>query len=133
MLELLNQLDGFDSRADVKVILATNKIESLDPALLRPGRVDRKINFPLPDVKTKRRIFGIHTERMTLGEDVDLEEFIMSKDELSGADIKAVCSEAGLMGLRSQRSNGLAHLAVETGIETRIWHARLPLSAGWCC
>jgi 26S proteasome regulatory subunit T2 len=64
MLELLNQLDGFDSRADVKVILATNKIESLDPALLRPGRVDRKINFPLPDVKTKRRIFGIHTDRM---------------------------------------------------------------------
>jgi 26S proteasome regulatory subunit T2 len=83
MLELLNQLDGFDSRADVKVILATNKIESLDPALLRPGRVDRKILFPLPDVKTKRRIFGLHTERMTLGIDVDLEEFIMSKDELS--------------------------------------------------
>ena len=64
LMELLNQLDGFDSRADVKVILATNKIESLDPALLRPGRVDRKINFPLPDVKTKRRIFGIHTDRM---------------------------------------------------------------------
>lgn len=103
MLELLNQLDGFDARADVKVILATNKIESLDPALLRPGRVDRKINFPLPDVKTKRRIFGIHTERMTLGDDVDLEEFIMSKDELSGADIKAVCSEAGMMGLRERR------------------------------
>merc|ERR1719465_199956 len=66
MLELLNQLDGFDSRADVKVILATNKIESLDPALLRPGRVDRKILFPLPDVKTKRRIFQIHTQKMTL-------------------------------------------------------------------
>ena len=103
MLELLNQLDGFDARADVKVILATNKIESLDPALLRPGRVIRKLNFPLPDVKTKRRIFGIHTERMTLGDDVDLEEFIMSKDELSGADIKAVCSEAGMMGLRERR------------------------------
>merc|ERR1719223_1465371 len=103
MLELLNQLDGFDSRADVKVILATNKIESLDPALLRPGRVDRKILFPLPDVKTKRRIFGIHTDRMTLGEDVDLEEFIMSKSELSGADIKAVCSEAGMMALRERR------------------------------
>merc|ERR1712178_400320 len=57
MLELLNQLDGFDSRGDVKVILATNKIESLDPALLRPGRIDRKIEFPVPDVKTKRGIF----------------------------------------------------------------------------
>ena len=57
MLELLNQLDGFDSRGDVKVIMATNKIESLDPALIRPGRIDRKIEFPLPDVKTKRHIF----------------------------------------------------------------------------
>jgi 26S proteasome regulatory subunit T2 len=57
------------------------------------GRIDRKIEFPLPDIKTKRRIFGIHTGRMTLGEDVDLEVFIMAKDELSGADIK-VCQAA---------------------------------------
>lgn len=57
MLELLNQLDGFDSRGDVKVIMATNRIESLDPALIRPGRIDRKIEFPLPDIKTKRHIF----------------------------------------------------------------------------
>ena len=79
MLELLNQLDGFDSRGDVKVIMATNRIETLDPALIRPGRIDRKIEFPLPDEKTKRRIFGIHTGRMTLSDDVDLEEYIMSK------------------------------------------------------
>eukprot|EP00615_Pteridomonas_danica_P004466 CAMPEP_0114340190 /NCGR_PEP_ID=MMETSP0101-20121206/8217_1 /TAXON_ID=38822 ORGANISM="Pteridomonas danica, Strain PT" /NCGR_SAMPLE_ID=MMETSP0101 /ASSEMBLY_ACC=CAM_ASM_000211 /LENGTH=445 /DNA_ID=CAMNT_0001473381 /DNA_START=15 /DNA_END=1352 /DNA_ORIENTATION=- len=103
MLELLNQLDGFDERGDVKVIMATNKIESLDPALIRPGRIDRKIEFPLPDIKTKRHIFGIHTSRMTLGEDVDLEVFVMSKDELSGADIKAVCTEAGLLALRERR------------------------------
>ncbi|KAJ2247098.1 ATPase of 26S proteasome regulatory subunit 4, partial [Coemansia sp. RSA 475] len=103
MLELLNQLDGFDTRGDVKVIMATNKIESLDPALIRPGRIDRKIEFPLPDVKTKRHIFGIHTSRMTLSEDVDLEEFVMSKDDLSGADIKAICTEAGLLALRERR------------------------------
>ena len=103
MLELLNQLDGFDARADVKVIMATNRIETLDPALLRPGRVDRKIEFPLPDQKTKRRIFGIHTGRMTLSDDVALEEFVMSKDELSGADIKALCTEAGLLALRERR------------------------------
>ena len=60
MLELLNQRDGFDSRGDVKVILATNKIETLDPALLRPGRIDRKIEFPLPDIKTRRRIFQVN-------------------------------------------------------------------------
>jgi 26S proteasome regulatory subunit T2 len=103
MLELLNQLDGFDSRGDVKVIMATNKIESLDPALIRPGRIDRKIHFPMPDVATKRHIFKLHTSRMNLAEDVDLEELIMTKDELSGADIKAVCTEAGLLALRERR------------------------------
>merc|ERR1711988_1385055 len=82
MLELLNQLDGFDARTDVKVILATNKIETLDPALIRPGRIDRKIEFPAPDQKTRRHIFQIHTSKMNLAEDVNLEEFIMSKDEL---------------------------------------------------
>ena len=103
MLELLNPLDGFDERSDVKDIMATNRIETLDPALIRPGRIDRKIEFPLPDVKTKRMIFRIHTGRMSLAADVDLEEFIMAKDELSGADIKAVCTEAGLLALRERR------------------------------
>ena len=103
MLELLNQLDGFDSKADVKVILATNKIETLDPALIRPGRIDRKIEFPLPDVKNKKKIFQIHVSRMSLSEDVNLEEFIHAKDELSGADVKAICTEAGLLALRERR------------------------------
>uniref|UniRef100_A0AC35UI02 AAA domain-containing protein n=1 Tax=Rhabditophanes sp. KR3021 TaxID=114890 RepID=A0AC35UI02_9BILA len=103
MLELLNQLDGFDSRGDVKVLMATNRIESLDPALIRPGRIDRKIEFPLPDEKTKRRIFEIHTAKMQLSAEVDLEEFITAKDELSGADIKALCTESGLLALRERR------------------------------
>jgi 26S proteasome regulatory subunit T2 len=103
MLELLNQLDGFDERGDVKVIMATNRIESLDPALIRPGRIDRKIEFPLPDTKTKRHIFKLHTSRMSLADDVDLEELVMTKDDLSGADIKAVCTEAGLLALRERR------------------------------
>lgn len=112
----------FDTRGDVKVIMATNKIESLDPALIRPGRIDRKIEFPLPDIKTKRHIFKyvqhldfadsalssinwsrLHTSRMNLAEDVDLEEFVTTKDDLSGADIKAVCTEAGLLALRERR------------------------------
>ena len=67
--------------------MATNRIDSLDPALIRPGRIDRKIEFPLPDTKTKRRIFGIHTGRMTLGDDVDLEEFIMAKVKLRQSDL----------------------------------------------
>lgn len=68
--------------------MATNRIETLDPALIRPGRIDRKIEFPLPDEKTKKRIFNIHTSRMNLAEDVNLQELIMAKDDLSGADIK---------------------------------------------
>lgn len=103
MIELLTQLDGFDARSEVKVIMATNRIESLDPALIRPGRIDRKIEFPHPDVNTKRMIFKIHTGKMTLADDVDLEEFITAKDELTGADIKAVCTEAGLLALRERR------------------------------
>ena len=103
MLELLNQLDGFDTNNEVKVILATNKIESLDPALIRPRRIDRKIHFPFPDSVTKRRIFQIHTSKMNMDDDVNLEEFIMAKDELSGADIKAIATEAGLLALRDRR------------------------------
>ncbi|KAK4992040.1 ATPase of 26S proteasome regulatory subunit 4 [Elasticomyces elasticus] len=103
MLELLNQLDGFDDRGDVKVIMATNKIETLDPALIRPGRIDRKILFENPDQITKRKIFLLHTSKMSLAEDVDLEEFIGQKDDLSGADIRAICSEAGLLALRERR------------------------------
>jgi len=179
-------MDGFDALSEVKVIMATNRIDTLDPALIRPGRIDRKIEFPLPDAKTKRRIFGIHTGegvvfcvclfcgagggrrrfplatsrpapgggspcpptpspqaprqpptinppqnnhnnnkkttktktntqtknktthtkktgKMTLSGDVSLEEFVLAKDELSGADIKAVCTEAGLLALRERR------------------------------
>ncbi|GKT27578.1 26S proteasome regulatory subunit 4 homolog A [Aduncisulcus paluster] len=103
MLELLNQLDGFDAKSDVKVIMATNRIDSLDPALIRPGRIDRKIELPLPALETKRQIFRIHTKRMTLSPDVNFEEFIHTKDGLSGADIQAICTEAGLQALRERR------------------------------
>eukprot|EP00392_Amoebophrya_sp_AT5.2_P011393 g11470.t1 len=103
LLELLNQLDGFDDRGEVKVIMATNRIDTLDPALIRPGRIDRKIEFPAPDEKTKRRIFHIHTNKMTLHDDVNIEEFVLAKDDLSGADIKAICMEAGMLALRERR------------------------------
>jgi len=76
--------------------MATNKIESLDPALMWPGQIDRNIEFPLP---RGSNIFRLHTSRMSLSEDVDLEEFITAKDDLSSADIKAVCTEAGLLAL----------------------------------
>lgn len=102
MLELLNQLDGFD-KSDVKVIMATNLISVLDPALIRPGRIDRKIEFTLPPTEVKLKIFQIHTKRMTLDSDVNLNELASSKEDLSGADIKAVCMEAGMLALRERR------------------------------
>lgn len=107
MLELLTQLDGFDDRGDVKVIMATNRIEALDPALLRPGRIDRKIKFPLPDYKTKKRIFNIHTAKMSLADDVVFEDLVSAKDDISGADIKAICTEAGLLALRERRMKAI--------------------------
>ncbi|CAO1614535.1 unnamed protein product [Jaminaea pallidilutea] len=103
LLELLNQMDGFDARNDVKVIMATNKIENLDPALIRPGRIDRKIEFPMPDHKIKMSILRIHTSRMNLASDVDLDALITENDGLSGADIKALATEAGLLALRERR------------------------------
>lgn len=103
MLELLNQLDGFDDRGDIKVVMATNKIETLDPALIRPGRIDRKILFENPDANTKKRILAIHTSKMNLADAGILDELIQSKDDLSGADIKAMCTEAGLLALRERR------------------------------
>lgn len=103
MLELLNQLDGFDNKSNIKVIMATNRIQSLDPALIRPGRIDRKIEFPTPNSATKKLIFEIHTKKMTLNEDVSLDELVASKEDLSGSDIKAICTEAGMNALRERR------------------------------
>ena len=93
LLELLNQMDGFDQTVNVKVIMATNRADTLDPALLRPGRLDRKIEFPLPDRRQKRLIFSTITNKMTLSEEVDLEDYIARPDKISGADINAFCQE----------------------------------------
>lgn len=103
LLELLNQMDGFDQTTNVKVIMATNRADTLDPALLRPGRLDRKIEFPLPDRRQKRLVFSTITSKMNLSEDVDLEEFVARPDKISGADINAICQEAGMHAVRENR------------------------------
>jgi 26S proteasome regulatory subunit T3 len=103
LLELLNQMDGFDQSVNVKVIMATNRADTLDAALLRPGRLDRKIEFPLPDRRQKRLIFQTVTSKMNLSEEVDLEDYVSRPEKISAADISAVCQEAGLLAVRRNR------------------------------
>ena len=100
MLELLNQLDGFSSSADVKVIGATNRVDILDPAMLRSGRLDRKIEFPHPNDVARARIMQIHSRRMNVSGEVNYEELARSTDGFNGAQCKAVCVEAGMIALR---------------------------------
>ncbi|KEG09651.1 putative proteasome regulatory ATPase subunit 2 [Trypanosoma grayi] len=104
MLELLSQLDGFGSTDDVKVIAATNRIDVLDPALLRSGRLDRKVEFTLPDEESRARILEIHSRRMALHSDVNFEEIARMTEDMSGAQLKAVCVEAGMLALRNDRA-----------------------------
>ncbi|KAI9709747.1 MAG: 26S proteasome regulatory subunit 6A [Bogoriella megaspora] len=101
MLELLNQLDGFASDDRVKVLAATNRVDVLDPALLRSGRLDRKIEFPLPNEEARAQILRIHSRKMTVDERVNWPELARSTDEFGGAQLKAVCVEAGMIALRS--------------------------------
>eukprot|EP00126_Sphaerothecum_destruens_P010474 Sdes_comp20750_c0_seq4m16668 len=103
LLELLNQMDGFDQNDNVKVIMATNRADTLDPALLRPGRLDRKIEFPMPDRRQKRLIFSTVTSGMNLSEEVDLEDYVSRPDKISGAEITAICQEAGMQAVRKNR------------------------------
>ena len=103
LLELLTQMDGFDQSTNVKVIMATNRADTLDPALLRPGRLDRKIEFPNPDRRQKRLIFQACTSKMNLSEEVDLEDFVNRPEKISAADIASICSEAGLQAVRHNR------------------------------
>jgi len=103
LLELLNQMDGFEQTKAIKVIMATNRADTLDPALLRPGRLDRKIEFPVPDRRQKRLIFQVVTGKMNLSEEVDLEDYVSRPDKISGADITAICQEAGMLAVRKNR------------------------------
>jgi 26S proteasome regulatory subunit T3 len=103
LLELLTQMDGFDQTTNVKVIMATNRADTLDPALLRPGRLDRKIEFPNPDRRQRRLIFQACTSKMNLSDDVDLEDFVNRPEKVSAADIASICAEAGLQAVRHNR------------------------------
>merc|ERR1711916_252175 len=103
MLELLNQLDGFEATKNIKVIMATNRIDILDSALLRPGRIDRKIEFPNPGEQAREDILKIHSRRMNLTRGIDLRKIAEKMHGASGAEVKGVCTEAGMYALRERR------------------------------
>jgi len=105
MLELLSQLDGFSSNENIKVIAATNRPDVLDPALLRSGRLDRKIELPHPNEDARAQIMKIHSRKMNVDyEDVNFEELARSCDDFNGAQVKAICVEAGMLALRREAS-----------------------------
>eukprot|EP00484_Ammonia_sp_Unknown_P020026 CAMPEP_0197030184 /NCGR_PEP_ID=MMETSP1384-20130603/9465_1 /TAXON_ID=29189 /ORGANISM="Ammonia sp." /LENGTH=389 /DNA_ID=CAMNT_0042459479 /DNA_START=128 /DNA_END=1297 /DNA_ORIENTATION=+ len=103
LMELLNQLDGFEELGKVKVIMATNRPDVLDPALLRPGRLDRKVEIPLPNENSRMQILKIHASKLTKKDDIDYEAIVKLSEDFNGADLRNVCTEAGMFAIRANR------------------------------
>jgi 26S proteasome regulatory subunit T1 len=103
MLEIVNQLDGFDSRGNVKILMATNRPDTLDPALLRPGRLDRKVEFGLPDLESRTQIYNIHSRPMNCERDIRWELLARLSPNATPAEIRSVCTEAGMFAIRARR------------------------------
>jgi len=103
LMELLNQMDGFDVLGKVKMIMATNRPDTLDPALLRPGRLDRKIEIPLPNEQARMEVLKIHANPITKHGEIDYEAVVKLSDGFNGADLRNCCTEAGLFAIRSER------------------------------
>jgi len=105
LMQLLAGMDGFERRGDVKIIGATNRIDILDRALLRPGRFDRIIEIPLPDVEGRLAILNVHTRKMTLDDEVNLREIAFLTEGKNGADLRAICMEAGMFAIRQDHDS----------------------------
>merc|ERR1712127_105648 len=103
MLEIVTQLDGFDARGNIKVLMATNRPDTLDPALLRPGRMDRRVEFGLPDLESRAHILKIHSKRMNCERDIRFELLARLCPNCTGADLRSVCTEAGMYAIRARR------------------------------
>ncbi len=103
MLEIVNQLDGFDARGNVKVLMATNRPDTLDPALLRPGRMDRRVEFGVPDLEGRSEILRIHSGNMNCAPEIRFELLARLCPNCTGADLRSVCTEAGMYAIRARR------------------------------
>ncbi|HJH32704.1 MAG TPA: AAA family ATPase [Methanosarcinaceae archaeon] len=105
LMQLLSEMDGFDTRGDVRIIGATNRPDALDPAILRPGRFDRVVKVPMPDARAREHIIRIHIGNMTISNDIDLGRLAKLTDGSSGADLKAITTEAGMLAVRADKQS----------------------------
>ena len=132
LMQLLSELDGFEQRGDVKIIGATNRIDILDPALLRPGRFDRMIDFPIPDEEARKAIFKIHMRSLNIEQKINIRKLVDATEGATGADIKAICTEAGMFAIRKEAEiiieedfieavNKVMHKLKDKNIESRLY------------
>lgn len=132
LMQLLSELDGFEQRGDVKIIGATNRIDILDPALLRPGRFDRMIDFPIPDEEARSAIFKIHMRTLNTDQKINVRKLVDATEGATGADIKAICTEAGMFAIRKEAEmivekdfmeavNKVMHKLKDKNIESRLY------------
>lgn len=105
MLQIVTELDGFDARGNIKVLMATNRPDTLDPALMRPGRLDRKVEFGLPDLEGRGHILKIHSKRMNCDRDIRFELIARLCPNTTGAELHSVCTEAGMFAIRARRKS----------------------------
>ena len=133
LMELLNHLDGFEDLGRVKMVMATNRPDVLDPALLRPGRIDRKIEIPLPNEPSRVDIIKIHAKPITKHGDIDYEAISKLAEDFNGADLRNICTEAGMFAIRAGRDYVLqedfmkASRKLKEGkkLETKLEYAQL--------
>lgn len=133
-MELLAQLDGFDSLGKVKLVAATNRPDVLDPALMRPGRLDRKIEIPLPNEQARAEILKIHASKITKHGEIDYESIIKLADGFNGADLRNVCTEAGMFAIRDERDYVVQEdfmKAARKLAEAKKLEAPSPFSSEW--
>ncbi|MDO9518133.1 MAG: proteasome-activating nucleotidase [Methanosarcinaceae archaeon] len=105
LMQLLAEMDGFDSRGDVRIIAATNRPDALDPAILRPGRFDRVVKVPMPNIEAREHIIKIHVKNMTISDDIDFRRLAKLTEGSSGADLKAIATEAGMLAVRADKQS----------------------------
>eukprot|EP00903_Cladosiphon_okamuranus_P007766 g7521.t1 len=105
MLQIVTELDGFDPRGNIKVLMATNRPDTLDPALLRPGRLDRKVEFGLPDLEGRAHILSIHSKSMNVDRDIRYELVARLCPNTTGAELRSVCTEAGMFAIRARKKS----------------------------